>query len=76
MRVVFLGLLQDACEPLILPGPLSWTQLLGSLPQSVAETVGSERVRLACGGELLADKTQLLAQDGEEVALLPPVSGG
>ena len=76
MRVVFLGPLQDACEPLALPAPLSWTQLLAALPGSVAETVGSDRVRLACAGELLADKSLLLAQDGEEVALLPPVSGG
>ena len=76
MRVVFLGPLQGACEPLSLPAPLSWKQLLAALPQSVAETVGSDRVRVACGGELLADETQLSAQDGEEVALLPPVSGG
>jgi molybdopterin synthase sulfur carrier subunit len=76
VQVVFLGPLQGACEPLALPAPLNWTQLLASLPQSVAETVGSDRVRLACAGQLLTDKTKLLAQDGEEVALLPPVSGG
>ena len=74
--MVFLGPLQDACEPLALPAPLSWTQLLAALPRSVGETVGSDRVRLACAGELLADKSLLLAQDGAEVALLPPVSGG
>ncbi len=76
VRVVFLGPLQDICESLTRPAPLSWTQLLEALPQSAAEIVCSDRVRLACDGELLPDKTLLLAQRGQEVALLPPVSGG
>jgi molybdopterin synthase sulfur carrier subunit len=33
-------------------------------------------VHIACAGTVLADKVALLAQDGDEVALLPPVSGG
>ena len=42
----------------------------------VAEQLRSARVHVACAGEVLADKTALRAEDGDEVALLPPVSGG
>jgi molybdopterin synthase sulfur carrier subunit len=73
---VFLGPLQDVGESLTLPSPLIWAQLLDALPADLAETVRSDRVRLACAGQLIADKTMFRAEDGEEVALLPPVSGG
>ena len=76
MRVVFLGRLQDARDPLTLPSPLTWPQLLASLPEPLARVLESDRVHVACAGALLADKTLLFARDGEEVALLPPVSGG
>jgi molybdopterin synthase sulfur carrier subunit len=36
----------------------------------------SDKVRVAINGAVLADKTTLAAEDGDEVALLPPVSGG
>ena len=35
-----------------------------------------ERVKLALNGSILAEKTALSAKDGDEIALLPPVSGG
>lgn len=74
---MFLGPLHElAGGSLMLPAPLSWRQLLDSLPGSFAEQLRSDRVRVACAGRLLGDKTRLFAQDGEEVALLPPVSGG
>ena len=42
----------------------------------MAEQLRQERVNVACKGRVLAEKTALLAEDGDEVALLPPVSGG
>jgi molybdopterin synthase sulfur carrier subunit len=33
-------------------------------------------VRLAVNGTVLSDKAALQAVDGDEIALLPPVSGG
>jgi molybdopterin synthase sulfur carrier subunit len=38
--------------------------------------IAGDKVKLAVDGTVLADKTALLASDGVEIALLPPVSGG
>ena len=77
-RVVFLGRLRDLAEAeaMTLPAPLTWQVLLDALPLSVREALQDDRVRVACDGKLLSDKTLLQAGDGAEVALLPPVSGG
>lgn len=76
--IVFLGPLrdlagEDQCEVLT---PLDWKGLLDSVGADIAEQLRDDRVNVACGGKVLADKTALHAQDGDEVALLPPVSGG
>ncbi len=56
--------------------PLDWQGLLDAVGPQLAEDIAGERVHVACAGTVLADKTTLLARDGDEVALLPPVSGG
>ncbi|WP_126176431.1 MoaD/ThiS family protein [Tsuneonella rigui] len=78
VRVVFLGRLRDLAErdEMALPGPMDWQVLLQAVPSSVRDALQDDRVRVACGGNLVADKSQLNAVDGDEVALLPPVSGG
>ena len=78
VTIVFLGPLRDlAGEPeREVPAPLDWAGLLAEVGPEIAEQLQQERVNLACGGRVLADKTALAAQDGDEVALLPPVSGG
>lgn len=78
VRVVFLGKLADLANAgeLELDGPLDWEDLLGRLHGPLAEAVKGERVRVALNGSVLADKTGLSASDGDEIALLPPVSGG
>lgn len=78
MRIVFLGKLADLagaadCE---VAAPLDWHGLLSSLPEPLAKAAQSERTRIAVNGALLADKAVLSAAEGDEVALLPPVSGG
>ena len=78
VRIVFLGKLADLANApeLELEGPLDWSGLLGRLPGALGEAVAGERVKLALNGEVLPDKTTLDARNGDEVALLPPVSGG
>lgn len=78
VRILFLGCLQDLAPAteLSLPGPLTWEALLAAVPDALGRELGTDRVRLAREGRVLADKAGLLARDGEEVALLPPVSGG
>jgi len=78
VRIVFLGPLRDLAgvPEREVPAPLDWSALLAVVGPQVAEQLREERVHLACAGKVLADKTALLARDGEEVALLPPVSGG
>jgi molybdopterin synthase sulfur carrier subunit len=75
---MFLGRLRDlaGAEDLMLPAPLDWETLLASLPVALATEVQGKRVHVACAGRVLADKFALAATEGDEVALLPPVSGG
>jgi len=78
VTIVFLGKLSDlagAGEKSV-AGPLDWRGLLSALPGPLGEAVQGDKVRVAVNGELLADKTTLTAGDGDEIALLPPVSGG
>jgi len=78
VKLVFLGKLADlagAAEKDV-PGPLDWPRLLDALHGALGEAAAGERVKLAHNGAILADKTRLAAQDGDEIALLPPVSGG
>ncbi len=78
VRIVFLGPLRDlaAKDESEVPAPLDWAGLLEAVGPEVAAQLREERVNVACAGKVLADKTALNAQDGDEVALLPPVSGG
>ncbi len=79
VRIVFLGKLADLASAGELElrspdrlGRADWQRYRARL----AEAVQGERVKVALNGAVLADKTQLAASDGDEIALLPPVSGG
>ena len=78
VKLVFLGKLADlaGAPEKDLPGPLAWPGLLAALPGPLGDAVQGDKVKLAVNGALLADKTALAAHDGDEIALLPPVSGG
>ena len=78
VKLVFLGKLADlaGAPEKEVAGPLDWKALLDALPDPLAEVARGEKVKLALNGTVLADKTALTASEGDEVALLPPVSGG
>ena len=78
VKLVFLGKLADlaGAPAKDVPGPLDWPGLLHALPGPLGEAVKSEKVKLGLNGTVVPDKTALAASDGDEVALLPPVSGG
>ncbi len=78
VRILFLGPLQDlagAAERMV-EGPLDWPGLIHAVGPAVAAQLQDEKVNVACAGELLTDRSALSARDGDEIALLPPVSGG
>lgn len=78
MKLVFLGKLADlaGASERDVAGPLDWPGLLAALPGPLGEAARGEKVKLALNGKVLAEKSTLAARDGDEVALLPPVSGG
>jgi sulfur-carrier protein len=78
VRLVFLGKLADfaGAPERELSGPLDWPTLFRVLEDILGEWFTGDKIKLALNGTLLADKTALAAEDGDEIALLPPVSGG
>lgn len=78
IRIVFLGKLAELAdsEEREADAPLDWAGLLEALRPSLAKAAQADTTKLALNGKLLADKTSLNAKDGDEIALLPPVSGG
>ncbi|NCP14125.1 MAG: MoaD/ThiS family protein [Sphingomonadales bacterium] len=78
ITVVLLGKLADlgGAPALTLAAPLDWAGLRAALPASLVEALDDPRNRVAVNGALLADRSALQAGDGDEIALLPPVSGG
>jgi molybdopterin synthase sulfur carrier subunit len=75
-RLVFLGRLEDlagCAELAVAPGPIE--QVLAGLDRELAIALLDERVRLALNGELIGNRAITLAA-GDELAFLPPVSGG
>ncbi len=78
ITVVLLGKLADLAgtASLTLAAPLDWAGFHAALPPALADAIDDPRNRVALNGALLTDKAVLLAADGDEIALLPPVSGG
>jgi sulfur-carrier protein len=76
-RLVFMGRLEDAAgtaEMLVEPGPVE--QVLAGLNPALAVQLLGEKVRMALNGRLLTDMGGITLAEGDELAFLPPVSGG
>lgn len=74
---MFLGRLQSLAgeaERTVAAGPLE--AVLAALDPDLAVALLDERVRFALNGALLGDRGGIVLGDGDELAFLPPVSGG
>lgn len=76
-KLVFLGRLADLAgggERVVAAGPLA--DILASLPPGLAIALTDERVRRALNGELISNDSVPVLGEHDELAFLPPVSGG
>ena len=74
---MFLGRLEDVAgmaELAVAPGPLE--QVLATLDPALAVALLADKVRMALNGRLLTDVGAIVLAAGDELAFLPPVSGG
>ena len=78
-RLVFIGRLEDlagaAERELRIDGTVGYDALLALLDPALAGEVQRPKVRLALNG-LLVTREALALTDDDELAFLPPVSGG
>jgi molybdopterin synthase sulfur carrier subunit len=78
LKLVFLGRLEDAAgqSERDVPYVPSLPQLLTGLESDLVAALSDPRIRLAVNGEIVSDRNSLILDDGDELAFLPPVSGG
>ena len=85
LRVVYLGKLADLAGADdhrldMHAGPLDWTALLARLDTQadagLGEALDADSVKVALNGAIVPDKAALMVKAGDEIAFLPPVSGG
>lgn len=82
-QFLFLGRLEDVAGiaemQVSLADPTSLEMAVRQLPAALAEAIGEPKIRIAVNGELVGasrDAGNLMISDRDEVAFLPPVSGG
>jgi molybdopterin synthase sulfur carrier subunit len=78
VKLVFLGRLEDVAGAgeRDVAGGVSLDALLNSLEPELAAALRGPKIKLAINGALVVDRTGVTLKDGEELAFLPPVSGG
>ena len=85
VRVLYLGRLQDLAghpesEFGSSSGDLDWPDFVAVLEDhvnlAIAEAARDPQIKIAVNGKVQVDREGLIFRHGDEVALLPPVSGG
>lgn len=78
LRLVFLGRLMDVAGggEREIAAVASLAEVLAGLEPELAAALNSAKVRIAVNGNLVKDRAVLMLRDGDELAFLPPVSGG
>ncbi|SFF75196.1 molybdopterin synthase sulfur carrier subunit [Novosphingobium sp. CF614] len=78
IKLVFLGRIEDVAGAgeLTVPFAASIEAVLADLEPELARALREPRVKLAVNGILLRDTDAPVLRHGDEIAFLPPVSGG
>ena len=78
LKLVFLGRLEDLAggPEREVPAVALLDAVLAGLEPDLAAALGVDRIRLAINGGLVTDRDAVTLADGDEIAFLPPVSGG
>lgn len=78
IKLVFLGRLEDVAGSAEreVSDASTLEDLLSDIEPELAQALRAERIKLAVNGALVADRSGLVLNSGDEVAFLPPVSGG
>jgi molybdopterin synthase sulfur carrier subunit len=78
LKLVFLGRLEDTAGEgeREIATVSSLAEVIAGLEPDLAAAINSAKVRLAVNGKLVANRSALMLRDGDELAFLPPVSGG
>jgi len=78
LKLVFLGRLEGAAgaqEREVIHAP-TLDRVLAGLETDLVAALADPRIKLAVNGALVGDRAALVLADGDELAFLPPVSGG
>lgn len=78
LKLVFIGRLEDMAGEgeRQVEMATSLDQVFAALEPDLAAALRAERIRLAINGEVVTDRSAVTLADGDELAFLPPVSGG